>query len=200
MMYAAKRVLIFATSNEHKLYEVRNMFQNIIEIKSLKECGIDIQLPETHDTLEENAEEKLVAAINILQQDCFAEDAGLEIEALGGRPGVYSARYAGKGTTSWDNLLLVLKQMEGIKNRNARFRTVIALHFNKNLYKFEGIIKGIISAEPFGQGGFGYDPIFIPDGYHDTFAVLDQEIKNKISHRAIAFDKLLTFIGKELKR
>jgi len=197
-MNSKKSVLIFATHNEHKLYEVHRIFQNFIQIKSLHDCGFNEALPETHETLEENAEEKLMAVAATLHQDCFAEDTGLEIQALDGKPGVYSARYAEKHRSPLDNLHLVLEQMKNIKQRNARFRTVIALYLNKKVFKFEGIIDGRITAKPRGNKGFGYDPVFIPDGYDKTFAEIEQDIKHTISHRAIAFNKMLTFLREEL--
>ncbi len=197
-MNSKKAVLIFATRNEHKLHEVHRIFQNIIQIKSLHDCGFNEVLPETHEKLEENAEEKLMALADALHQNCFAEDTGLEIKALNGKPGVYSARYAEKNQSPLDNLYLVLEQMKDIKQRNARFRTVIALYLNEKVYKFEGIINGRITDKPRGNKGFGYDPVFVPDGYNETFAELDQDIKSTISHRAIAFNKMLTFLREEL--
>lgn len=191
-MYEGK--LVFATNNAHKLREARDILPSAIQLLSLNEINCRDELPETHDTLEENAFEKAEHVFKKYKVNCFAEDTGLEAEALNGAPGVYSARYAGEGKNSSDNISLLLKNMEGIQNRKARFRAVAALILGENHYYFEGIINGIILLKPAGTGGFGYDPIFVPDGYNESFAQMAEEEKNKISHRKIALDKLAQFL------
>ncbi len=187
--------LIFATNNKHKLEEISHLIKGIIEIKGLSQVNINEDIPETHETLKENAIEKAVFIYEKYGYNCFADDTGLEIEALDGRPGVYSARYAGENCSFEDNVNKVLAEMVGCENRTARFRTVIALIVNGKIYTFEGKIEGSIIKEKIGSQGFGYDPIFLPDGYDKTFAEMDIELKNTISHRARALQKFLEHLN-----
>lgn len=186
--------LVFATNNLHKLKEVSAILKDKIEILSLNEINCHNDIPETSETLEGNALLKSQFIYNNYGLNCFADDTGLEVEALNGKPGVYSARYAGDNHNSEANMLKLLHDMKGIENRKAQFRTVISLIMDKTEYMFEGVIKGIIITEKRGLSGFGYDPIFIPEGYSETFAELGDEIKNKISHRAQAVNKLCKFL------
>jgi len=186
--------LVFATNNLHKLQEVRAILDGKVNIRSLSEIGCFDEIPETADTLEGNALMKAKYVYDRFQLDCFADDTGLEIEALGGEPGVFSARYAGLEQDSYKNRMKVLRLMKQQTNRKARFRTVIALILQGEEYFFEGKISGVIANEPRGEGGFGYDSIFVPDGYEKTFAELSAEQKNQISHRAIAVKKFADFI------
>ncbi|MBP7151775.1 MAG: non-canonical purine NTP diphosphatase [Paludibacteraceae bacterium] len=186
--------LVFATNNLHKLQEVRAILDGKVNIRSLSEIGCFDEIPETADTLEGNALMKAKYVYDRFQLDCFADDTGLEIEALGGEPGVFSARYAGLEQDSYKNRMKVLRLMKQQTNRKARFRTVIALILQGEEYFFEGKISGVIAHEPRGEGGFGYDSIFVPDGYEKTFAELSAEQKNQISHRAIAVKKFADFI------
>jgi non-canonical purine NTP pyrophosphatase (RdgB/HAM1 family) len=186
---------VFATNNGHKLAEVRSMAPEGVEIASLKDTGCTEELPETADTLEGNALQKARYVRGRYGCDCFADDTGLEVEALGNAPGVHSARYAGPDHDSAANVRKLLAALEGEANRRARFRTVIALVREGKEYVFEGIVEGTITEEERGGGGFGYDPVFVPDGYGRTFAELGNEIKNRISHRAMAVRKLMEFLG-----
>lgn len=188
------RKIVFATNNQHKLDEIRKITEGKIEILSLSDIGSNDEIEETGNTLEENALIKARFIKNKYGYDCFAEDAGLEVEALGNAPGVYSARYAGDACRDEDNINKLLDNLKGIANRKARFRTVIALLMNNEEYFFEGEIKGHIIDEKRGFAGFGYDPIFVPEGYDQTFAELGEEIKNRISHRSIATQKLVDFL------
>lgn len=189
-----KKKLVFATNNKHKLEEVSLILRDKIELLSLKDINCDVDIPETAPTLEGNALLKAQYISENYGLDCFADDTGLEVEALNMEPGVYSARYAGEDKSSEANMLKVLKNLENEDNRKARFRTVIALISNKKEYLFEGIINGEIIKEKHGNSGFGYDPIFVPEGYNETFAELGTEIKNVISHRALAVNKLCEFL------
>lgn len=189
-----KRTLVFATNNLHKLKEVSSILKDKIELFSLNDINCHTDIPETADTLEGNALLKAQFIHSHYGINCFADDTGLEVEVLNGRPGVYSARYAGDAHNSEANMLKLLQDMEGKENRRAQFRTVISLILDENTYQFEGIIKGRIIEEKRGLSGFGYDPIFIPEGYDETFAELGDEIKNKISHRAQAVNKLCKFL------
>ncbi|MBT9872241.1 non-canonical purine NTP diphosphatase [Bacteroides salyersiae] len=189
-----KKKLVFATNNLHKLKEVSAILGDKIKLLSLNDINCHTDIPETSDTLEENALLKAKFIHNHYGINCFADDTGLEVEALNGRPGVYSARYAGDAHNSEANMLKLIQDMEGKENRKAQFRTVISLILDENTYQFEGIIKGRIIEEKRGLSGFGYDPIFIPEGYDKTFAELGDEIKNKISHRAQAINKLCKFL------
>lgn len=188
-----KRKLVFATNNAHKLEEVSQILGNDIEVLSLADIHCDVDIPETADTLEGNAKLKAAYIHTHYGLDAFADDTGLEIEVLNNEPGIYSARYAGEDKSSQANMLKVLEKMKGIENRNAQFRTAISLILDGKTYLFEGIIKGKIIEEKRGDSGFGYDPIFVPDGYNETFAELGNDIKNKISHRALAVKKLSEF-------
>ncbi len=190
--------LVFATNNQHKLTEVKQLLGNSFDIKTIEQFGITTDIPETSETLQGNAEQKAEYLYQKLKTNVFADDTGLEIEALDGEPGVYSARYAGPQKNSADNTKKVLDELWGVSNRKARFRTVICLIFNNQKYFFEGIVNGEIIEKPTGNLGFGYDPIFIPDGYRQTFAQMPVEIKNKISHRAIAVNKLVEFLKTQL--
>ena len=190
-----KRKFVFATNNAHKLEEVTAILGNRIELLSLKDIHCHVDIPETADTLEGNALLKAQYIFENYQMDCFADDTGLEVEALNGEPGVYSARYAGDGHNAEANILKLLQNMEGIENRKAQFRTAFALIINGKEHLFEGIIKGEIIKTRRGHSGFGYDPIFVPEGYSQTFAEMGNELKNKISHRAIATNKLCKFLN-----
>ena len=188
--------LVFATNNKHKLEEVRKITaQYPIEIISLEEINCHDDIPETAETLEGNALQKAHYIKDKFGWDCFADDTGLEVEALDNAPGVYSARYAGTAHDSEANMKKLLAEMEGKSNRNAQFRTVIALLLNNKEYLFDGVVKGSITTEKRGENGFGYDPIFVPEGYTQTFAELVNDIKNKISHRAKAVDQLDKFLS-----
>jgi XTP/dITP diphosphohydrolase len=187
--------LIFATNNQHKVEEINSVAIGDYEIISLKEAGINIDIPEPHNTLEENASEKSGVIYHLTGMDCFSEDTGLEVEALNGEPGVKSARYAGEENSSEKNIEKLLFKMQDINNRNAQFRTVLSLIFKGIEYKFEGICRGIILAVIKGKSGFGYDPLFLPEGSHKSFAEMDMEEKNKFSHRKKALDKMIKFLN-----
>lgn len=187
--------LVFATNNAHKLEEVSAILGDKIELLSLKDIGCHTDIPETADTLEGNALLKSSYIFDNYHLNCFADDTGLEVEALDGAPGVYSARYAGgEGHDAQANMLKLLREMEGKENRKAQFRTAISLILDGKQYLFEGVIKGEIIKEKRGDSGFGYDPIFVPEDYSQTFAELGNDIKNKISHRALAVNKLCDFL------
>ena len=200
--------IVFATNNQHKLSEIRSILGDSIEVLSLKDIGCDVDIPETGTTLEENALQKAQYIYDHYHMDCFADDTGREVDALNGAPGVYSARYAGgEGHDSEANMTKLLYELGENNNRKARFRTVIALIQKKNVcpcgctsikevHQFEGIVEGEIIRERRGGEGFGYDPIFQPDGYDQTFAELGMDIKNHISHRARATAKLAEFLLK----
>lgn len=166
------------------------------QIESMRSLGINEDIPEDQQTLEGNALQKARFLYDRTGESCFADDTGLEVDALNGAPGVYSARYAGEAKNSLDNMALLLKNMSGIQNRKARFRTVIALILDGKEYLFEGVVKGTIAEEPRGTAGFGYDPLFVPDGYSTTFAEMDSEAKNAVSHRGRAVEKLAAFLLK----
>lgn len=187
--------LVFATNNKHKLEEVSNLIQNHFELLSLADIKCFEEIEEPHNTLIDNAFEKASFVYNRYNYNCFADDTGLEIDALDGRPGVYSARYAGENCTFEDNVNKVLEEMKGKKLRTARFKTIIALIIDGKKYSFEGVVEGIITEKPSqGNEGFGYDPIFRPLGYSETFAQMLLEEKNKISHRGLASQKLIEFL------
>jgi len=186
--------LVFATNNQHKLREVQELLGNHFKVLSLSEIGINVDIPEDFDTLQENALQKAQYIYNRTGHSCFADDTGLEVDALNGEPGVFSARYAGESKSSKDNIKKLLANLEGVKNRKARFRTVIALIFDKQEYLFEGEVWGTIIETEQGSDGFGYDPVFLPDSYDNTFAQMPLELKNRISHRGIAVSKLITFL------
>lgn len=189
-----KRKLVFATNNLHKLEEVSAILGNQIELLSLNDINCHTDIPETADTLEGNALLKSRFIYENYGMNCFADDTGLEVEALEGAPGVYSARYAGDGHNSEANMIKLLDNLKEKKNRKAQFRTAISLIIDGKEYLFEGIIKGEIGTIKKGDSGFGYDPIFVPEGYNETFAELGSDIKNKISHRALAINKLCEFL------
>ena len=189
-----KRKLVFATNNLHKLEEVSAILGNQIELLGLNDINCHIDIPETADTLEGNALLKSRFIYENYGMNCFADDTGLEVEALEGAPGVYSARYAGDGHNSEANMIKLLDNLKEKKNRKAQFRTAISLIIDEKEYLFEGIIKGEIGTIKKGDSGFGYDPIFVPEGYNETFAELGSDIKNKISHRALAINKLCEFL------
>ncbi len=186
--------LIFATNNAHKLEEVRAMLEPQYSIISLDEIGCHDDIPETADTLEGNALIKAKYIFDKYGLDCFADDTGLEIDALNGEPGVYSARYAGEACIPEDNIKKVLQLLGDNADRNARFRTSIALILEGKIHYFEGKVEGYIESSPKGEQGFGYDPIFTPQGYDKSFAQLSAGEKNEISHRGLAIKKLVEFL------
>ena len=189
--------IVFATNNKHKLEEIKDILGKNFEIVSLTEIGCHEDIPETGSTLQENARQKSTYVVEHYNQNCFADDTGLEVEALGGEPGVYSARYAeGTDHDSEANMRKLLAKMEGQSNRKACFRTVISLIIDGVEHQFEGKVEGRIATEKHGKEGFGYDPIFIPEGYDKSFAELGEEIKNQISHRARAVKKLAEYLGR----
>lgn len=190
-----KPQLVFATNNKHKLSEVRQVVGNTFDILSLEDIGCTEDIEETGINLEENAFIKARYIKMKYGYDCFGDDTGLEVEALNGQPGVYSARYAGTAHDSQANMKKLLHELEGKGNRKARFRTVIALIYEDNEYQFDGIVKGHIIENERGTTGFGYDPVFVPEGYQSTFAQLGEDIKNTISHRAHATQKLCEFLS-----
>jgi len=189
--------LCFATQNPNKIREIQARLQAIgspIELVNLVDLGCTEELAEDFETLEENAFQKAEYVAEHYGVSCFADDTGLEVEILDGAPGVYSARYAGNQKNSADNIDLLLQNLEGKTNRSAQFRTVIALIFNGKKYRFDGVAKGNITEKPRGIDGFGYDPIFVPDGYETTFAEMSLSEKNQVSHRAKALDQLIEFL------
>jgi XTP/dITP diphosphohydrolase len=189
------KTICFATNNQHKLEEVKHLLKNKFQIVSLQEIGCLEELPETQDTLEGNSLQKADFVFSKYNIPCFADDTGLEVESLGGAPGVYSARYAGEQRSSTDNIMLLLKNLQEKKNRKARFRTVITLKGIDDLHIFEGIVRGEIIREKKGTAGFGYDPVFQPEGYQLTFAEMSMDEKNKLSHRGLAIQKLIRFLS-----
>ncbi len=189
--------LVIATNNSNKVQEIKSVLNNRFEVISLQEAGILIDIPEPFDSLEENAREKSTVIYQLTGKDCFSEDTGLEVEALGGAPGVKSARYAGEPSDAAANTEKLLKALTGIENRKARFRTVISLILGGIEYQFEGICNGQIAAEKFGSAGFGYDPVFIPEGSKITFAGMSMEEKNIFSHRKKALTKMIHFLTSE---
>ncbi|KAB6370355.1 non-canonical purine NTP diphosphatase [Bacteroides xylanisolvens] len=190
-----KRKLVFATNNAHKLEEVAAILGDQVELLSLNDIGCQADIPETAETLEGNALLKSSYIYKNYHLDCFADDTGLEVKALNGAPGVYSARYAGgEGHDAQANMLKLLHELDGKENRKAQFRTAISLILDGKEYLFEGVIKGEIIKEKRGDSGFGYDPVFMPEGYDRTFAELGNDIKNQISHRALAVQKLCEFL------
>ncbi len=190
--------IIFATNNPHKLKEIKEILGDGFDIVSLKELGFSGDIPETGKTLLENASQKSHFIYDKYGGDCFADDTGLEVDALNGEPGVYSARYAGENCSYSDNVNKLLKEMEGKSDRRARFKTVISLILDDKEYFFEGTVEGKITEQPRGDSGFGYDPVFMPDGYNITFAEMSPEEKNKISHRGKAVKKLVEFLKNQL--
>lgn len=188
--------IVFATNNAHKLSEIRSILGDEYEILSLRDINCDVDIPETASTLEGNAEIKVRYIKEHFGYDCFADDTGLEVDALNGAPGVFSARYAGPEHDSLKNMNLLLKNMSDKTDRKARFRTVIALLIDNQLTLMDGVVEGEITLQPQGDNGFGYDPIFSPEGFDVTFAQMDSSIKNKISHRARATEKLIEYLNK----
>lgn len=186
--------LVFATNNPHKLTEIRAILGNKFEVVSLNDLKIDEEIPEEQDTLEGNASQKAWYIYDKYGYNCFADDTGLEIEALNGEPGVYSARYAGESKSAADNIAKVLDKLRGVENRSAKFRTVVSIVENGEEKQFEGSVNGNIIAEEKGTEGFGYDPIFIPEDFEKTFAELDLATKNTISHRGRAVKKLANYL------
>lgn len=187
--------LIFATNNQHKVEEIRSVVGEKFEILTLKEAGIDIDIPEPHDTLELNAIEKSTVIYQLTNTNCFSEDTGLEVEALNGEPGVKSARYAGEGRSFEDNIKKLLSRLADKPNHKARFRTVISVIIDGKKTLFEGICEGNIIEEKKGVAGFGYDPVFVPDGSTQTFAEMSLRTKNLFSHRRKATEKLVAFLN-----
>ena len=186
--------IIFATNNQHKLDEIKKISKGQLDILSLRDIDCHEEIPETGDTLKENALIKAQFVKDKFGLDSFADDTGLEVEALDNAPGIYSSRYAGPECDSEDNMRKLLNDLQGKENRKAQFRTVIALILNGKVHYFEGVIRGEIIRQKEGTNGFGYDPIFKPNGYKKTFGDLSEDIKNKLSHRAIATQKLVAFL------
>lgn len=189
--------LVFATQNKHKLIEIQQAVGNHFKITSLFDLNYIEDIPETGKTLMENALQKANFVYLNFGKDCFADDTGLEIDALNGEPGVFSARYAGDGRSFEDNMNKVLENLKDKTNRKAKFKTVIALIYKEKKYFFEGVVNGTITTDKKGSEGFGYDPIFLPDGYDKTYAELSLEEKNEMSHRAIATKKLIEFLKQQ---
>ena len=192
--------LIFATNNQHKVEEIQAAIGSQLEVISLKQAGIDIDIPEPHDTLEANASEKSRTIHQLTGQHCFSEDTGLEVAALNDEPGVKSARYAGEDKAFDKNVEKLLSKLGNSDNRKARFRTVISLIWEGKEWLFEGICEGTITREPAGTGGFGYDPVFIPTGGNRTFAQMSMAEKNELSHRKKAADKLVLFLQEQVQK
>lgn len=193
-MLIAMRKLVFATNNDHKLRELMEILPPEFELLSLNDIHCTDDIPETGDTLEANAAQKSFYIWNKYRINCFADDTGLEIEAIGNEPGVYSARYAGEDKSAAANMLKVLEKLEGETNRKAQFRCVISLIIEGKETQFEGVVKGKILKEKQGEAGFGYDPIFVPDGYNQSFAEMSATDKNQISHRGRAVMKLVEYL------
>lgn len=189
--------LVFATHNDNKLKEVQQLLPENIELLSLKDVECFDEIPETGDTLEENAKIKADFVTQTYGLDCFSDDTGLLVNALDGAPGVYSARYAGEQKKASDNMAKLLSELEGGTDRSAHFKTVVHLNLKGESFTFDGIVKGQITTEQHGKGGFGYDPIFRPDGYNKTFGELPPETKNTIGHRGRAIQKLVEFLKKK---
>jgi XTP/dITP diphosphohydrolase len=187
--------IIFATNNQNKVAEVRTVLQGAFEVISLKEGGVDIDIPEPYDTLEENAATKSKTIHQLTGKDCFSEDTGLFVNALNGEPGVKSARYAGEPASNELNIQKLLLKMLTMENRKAHFRTVVSLILNETEYQFDGVCEGVILNEKRGEQGFGYDAVFLPDGSDKSFGEMTLEEKNKFSHRKKAINKLLAFLS-----
>lgn len=187
--------LCFASNNEHKLTEIRQIVGDQYQVVSLQDIGCNEELAEDQDTLEGNSRQKAEYVWQHYRVSCFADDTGLEVEALGGEPGVYSARYAGPQRSSADNIALLLENLKGQANRRAQFRTAITLFLDGQMHQFNGIVKGQIALAPSGTAGFGYDPVFIPEGHDQTFAQMPAGQKNSISHRGRAMQQLVAFLA-----
>jgi len=194
-IFQMKKNLVFATNNKHKLSEIKNIVPESFEVQGLEDIGCFSDIPETAETLEGNADLKSGFVYENFNTDCFADDTGLEVDALGGQPGVYSARYAGEDGNAENNIDKLLSELHDKTNRKARFRTVISLNMGGNIHHFEGIVEGSIINERRGSDGFGYDPVFVPDGYKQTFAEMPLDLKNSISHRGRATRKLIEFLS-----
>lgn len=190
--------IIFATNNQHKVVEIQSAVGDRLEVISLRQAGIDIDIPEPHDTLEANATEKSTTIHKLTGENCFSEDTGLEVTALNGEPGVLSARYAGEDKSFEKNIAKLLQKLGGNSNRKARFRTVISLIWEGREHLFEGISEGHILPAPDGSDGFGYDPVFVPDGDTRSFARMTLEEKNRYSHRRKAADQLVAFLQTQI--
>jgi XTP/dITP diphosphohydrolase len=186
--------LVFATANQNKANEIQSLIPPSIEVLTLNDIHCSEEIPETQANIEGNASQKAFYVYNKYQHNCFADDTGLEVDALDGRPGVFSARYAGESKSAEDNMSKILLEMKGITNRKARFKTIISLVINGEEKQFEGVVSGVILSQRQGEKGFGYDPIFLPDGFTMSFAEMDSSQKNKISHRAIAVNKLVEYL------
>jgi len=193
-MSQKKITLLFATHNRHKAVEVSTILKDRFVIIDLKQAGITQSIPEPYDTLEKNASAKSAAIFALTGENCFSEDSGLEVKALKGAPGVHSARYAGDDATAEENISKLLHELTNVDDRRARFRTVISLILNNKEFQFEGICEGRITVQPQGDSGFGYDPVFVPDGSEKTFALMTMEEKNVFSHRKKAMEKLANFL------
>jgi len=189
--------LLFATNNSHKLLEIQEILGNDFRILSLKDISLDVEIPETQETIEGNAVQKARFIHDQTGMDCFADDTGLEIDSLEGRPGVYSARYAGEGCSFDDNIDKILAELTGIENRKACFRCVICLIINNMEHVFEGRVDGTITLSRTGTDGFGYDPVFLPEGHKQTFAEMPPYLKNGISHRGKAVLKMVRFLKQQ---
>jgi XTP/dITP diphosphohydrolase len=189
--------LVFATNNQNKVNEIRSILKEPFHIITLKEAGIDIDIPEPHDTLPANASEKSTTIHRITNKNCFSEDTGLEVFSLNGEPGVKSARYAGDGRNFQDNINLLIEKLKGKSDRTAQFRTVVSLIWNNQEFLFTGICKGSIIEQQSGTEGFGYDPVFVPEGSNKTFAEMGIEEKNKYSHRKKAVAQLIEFLNQK---
>ena len=190
--------IVFATNNLNKLKEVQALIPNHIKVLSLKDIECFEDVPETQNTIEGNAIQKATYIKENYGYDCFADDTGLEVEALNGEPGVFSARYAGEQRSDEDNMKKILEAIKSNSNRNAQFKTVISLQLNKKQYTFEGICKGEITTTKQGENGFGYDPVFKPHGYDKTFAEMDLSLKNNTGHRGRAVSQLVAFLNSQL--
>lgn len=192
--------LIFASNNLHKVEEIQSAIGDQIRIISLRDAGIEIEIPEPHETLEENASAKSKTIYRLTSKNCFSEDTGLEVEALNGRPGVKSARYAGEEKNFEKNIRQVLAELSVTTNRKARFRTVVSLIMEGTEFLFDGTCAGIIIEEPRGSAGFGYDSVFVPDGSNRTFAEMGMQEKNRYSHRKKAADRLVLFLQQQYRQ
>ena len=188
--------LVFATANKNKIKEIQQVLPDTIRLLGLDDVGVTEEIPETQPTIEGNATQKAMYIYNNYHVNCFADDTGLEIEALDNRPGVFSARYAGEAKNADDNMNKILAEMQGITNRKARFKTIISLVIEGKEEQFEGIVNGTIITEKRGTKGFGYDPIFVPNNEERSFAEMELSEKNKLSHRAIAVNKLVEYLNK----
>ncbi|MBK9400951.1 MAG: RdgB/HAM1 family non-canonical purine NTP pyrophosphatase [Bacteroidetes bacterium] len=188
--------LVLATNNPHKVKEIRKILPESFELLDLKQAGVTEELPETSGTIEGNAIQKALRVWELIGMQCVADDSGLEVEVLGGKPGVDSAHFAGLPRNDGRNIIYLLDQLEGVQNRRAGFRTVLAYVQNGEVFTFEGTVQGVISNAQRGTGGFGYDPVFVPEGYEKSFAELPAEVKNSISHRANALKLFHDFIVK----